>query len=204
MPNWRALPYEVNGQPAVNSILTDITERNRAEREREQLESQLRQAHERKMAEEVLQKAHDELEQRVRERTQALRRQADLLELAYNAIFVRDPESRITFWNARAEELYGWTRAEALGKVTRTLLKTEVSWPFGEYIAALTKDGRWEGELVHTTKDGRQITVLSRQALQRNEGGNPAQSWRSTSMSRRPGVPSSSSARPRRWMPCGH
>ncbi len=169
-----SIAVEVNGQPAVNSVLTDITERNRAERVREQLESQLRQARERKIAEEVLQKAHDELEQRVRERTQALRRQADLLELAYNAIFVRDPESRITFWNARAEELYGWTGLEALGKISHTLLKTRFPVPFGEYIAALTKDGRWEGELVHTTKDGRQITVLSRQALQRDEGGNPA------------------------------
>ena len=125
-------------------------------------------------SEQQLQKAHDELEERVIERTEALRRQADLLELAYSAIIVRDLDSRITFWNARAEEIYGWTKAEALGKVTHTLLKTRFPVPFEEHMAVLTAEGRWEGELTHTTKDGRQITVLSRQALQRDEAGNPA------------------------------
>ncbi len=79
-----------------------------------------------KRAEEALQKAHDELEERITERTEVLARQADLLELAYNAILVRDPGSRITFWNHRAEELYGWTKAEALGQVTHTLLQDPI------------------------------------------------------------------------------
>ena len=102
--------------------------------------------------EEELRRSHDELELRVQERTEAIRRQADLLELAHNAIFVRDLESRITFWNARAEEVYGWTKAEALGNVTHTLLKTQFPVPFDEHMAVLTKEGRWEGELEHTTK----------------------------------------------------
>ena len=62
-----------------------------------------------KQAKEALRKAHDELELRVAERTEALRRQAELLELAYNAIIVRDLDSRVTFWNARSEVLYGFT-----------------------------------------------------------------------------------------------
>jgi PAS domain S-box-containing protein len=104
---------------------------------------------------------------------QALRRQADLLELAHCAILVRDLESRITFWNARAEALYGWAKAEAIGNVTDTLLKTRFPVPFDEYMAALTKEGRWEGDLVHRTKAGRQITVLSRQALEKDAAGKP-------------------------------
>ena len=94
-----------------------------------------------------MRQSHDELELRVQERTEAVRRQADLLELAHSAIFVRDLESRITFWNARAEELYGWTKAEALGNVTHTLLKTGFLCPSTSNMAVLTKEGRWEGEL---------------------------------------------------------
>jgi PAS domain S-box-containing protein len=124
-------------------------------------------------AEEKLQGAHDELEQRVIERTDALRRQAELLELAYNAILVQDMDRRITFWNTRAEELYGWTKKEALGKVAHTFLKTKFPVPFNEYMEKLTQEGRWEGELIHSTKDGRRITVASRQALQRDAAGNP-------------------------------
>jgi PAS domain S-box-containing protein len=69
--------------------------------------------------------------------------------------------------------MYGWTRKEGLGKVTYTLLKTRFPVPLDQYMEALTKEGRWEGELVHTTKDGRQVTVLSRHALQRDAAGNP-------------------------------
>ena len=104
---------------------------------------------------------------------EAIRRQAGLLELAYNAIIVRDLSGRITFWNARAEDLYGFTRNEALGRVIHTLLQTRFPMPFGEHMAALTTEGRWEGELIHTTKDGRQLMILSRQALQRDETGRP-------------------------------
>jgi len=128
---------------------------------------------ERKHAEEALREAHDELEQRVLERTGALARQAELLELAHGAILVRDLENRITFWNRGAEEVYGWTKAEALGNVAHAFLHTRFPTPFNEHIETLTREGRWEGELVHTTKDGRQITVLSRQALQRDAAGNP-------------------------------
>ena len=125
-------------------------------------------------AEEALRRSRDELDLRVQERTEALRRQADLLELAHSAIIARDLESRITFWNHGAERVYGWTKAEALGNFTHTFLKTRFPVSLDEYMASLTKEGRWEGELEHTTKDGRNITVLSRQALQRDEAGNPA------------------------------
>ena len=108
-----------------------------------------------------------------KEDEEAIRRQAGLLELAYNAIIVRDLSGRITFWNARAEELYGFTRKEALGQVIHTLLQTRFPEPSGEHMAALTTQGRWEGEITHTTKDGRQLMILSRQALQRDETGRP-------------------------------
>ncbi len=121
---------------------------------------------------EELSQQNKELERRVRERTAGLRRQAELLELAYEAVLVRDMDGRITFWNARAEELYGWTKDEAMGGVVYLLLETRFPVPFGEHMAQLTNEDRWEGELAHTTKDGREIIVLSRQSLQRDDAGN--------------------------------
>ncbi len=105
---------------------------------------------------------------------EALRRQAELLELAYDAILVRDLDNKIIFWNAGAEELYGWTKDEALGSIAGTLLKTEFPIPFDDYTAAVNAQGRWEGELRRTTKDGREIIVVSRHALRRDCGGGPS------------------------------
>jgi PAS domain S-box-containing protein len=96
-----------------------------------------------------------------------------LIELSHDAIFVRDLESRILFWSHGAEETYGWTKAEALGKVTHSFLKTQWPVPFDEHMAELTREGRWDGELVHTRKTGSKLTVLSRQVLQKDEAGAP-------------------------------
>jgi PAS domain S-box-containing protein len=110
-----------------------------------------------------------------RKRTEeALRRQADLLDLAYSAIIVRDLESRITFWNNGAEKVYGWTRDEAEGAIAHRLLKTRFPVSLDDAMTTVMQTDKWEGELQHTTKDGRKITVLSRHALQRDDAGNPA------------------------------
>lgn len=53
---------------------------------------------------------------------EALRAQANLLNLVHDAIFVRDLNSVIKYWNRGAEELYGWTAQEAAGQVSHSLL----------------------------------------------------------------------------------
>jgi PAS domain S-box-containing protein len=129
---------------------------------------------ERKRAEEALRKAHDEMELRVEERTAEVRRQADLIQLSHEAIIVRDLDSRIVFWNKGAEETYGWTKEDALGNVIHSFLKTRWPVPFDEQMAELTREGRWEGEIIHTRKDGSTLTELSRQVLQNDEAGRPS------------------------------
>jgi PAS domain S-box-containing protein len=103
-----------------------------------------------------------------------LRKQAELLSLAHDAIIVRDPKSRITFWNPGAEKAYGWSAAEAMGKVTHELLQTTFPEPLDQINAMLLRTGRWEGELIHTKRDGRRVVVASRQSLRRDEHGAPA------------------------------
>lgn len=98
---------------------------------------------------------------------EALRRQAALLDLTFDAILVRDfTTDVITFWNRAAEELYGFSRNEAIGRVSHDLLQTIHPIPIAEAKEILTRTGRWEGVLTHTTREGKRIIVASRWALQ--------------------------------------
>ena len=114
------------------------------------------------------------LVQRSKSTDVVLREQANLLKLTHDAIFVRDANHFITYWNRGAEELYGWTAKEVVGKVIKhQLLKTVFPAPFDEIHAELLRTGRWEGELIHTKRDGSQVTVASRWSLQRDKRGGP-------------------------------
>ncbi|MDO9532468.1 MAG: PAS domain S-box protein, partial [Deltaproteobacteria bacterium] len=103
-----------------------------------------------------------------------LRRQAELLDLAHDAIIVRDLDNRIAFWNSGAEETYGWGKDEVQGQEPHQLLKTEFPQPREELEAEFFRQGQWQGELSHTRRDGRRIVVTSRWALQRDKEGKPA------------------------------
>ena len=95
------------------------------------------------------------------------------MDLAHDAIIIRDPASRIVSWNASAARLYGWKTKEALGEVTHTLLDT--NWPvsFDAANEELFDHGYWEGELGHRRKEGTPIVVESRQSLLRDSKGKP-------------------------------
>jgi len=103
-----------------------------------------------------------------------LREQAALLDLTHDSVFVRDEQGVILYWNRGAEELYGWTKAEALGSVAPARLQTVFPVPLEEIMAELTRTGRWEGEIVHTRHDGTPLTVASRWSFRRAAPGRPA------------------------------
>jgi PAS domain S-box-containing protein/putative nucleotidyltransferase with HDIG domain len=102
-----------------------------------------------------------------------LEQQAALLELAHDAILIRSLESEVVFWNRGAEQTYGWTEAEALNHMTQILLHTIYPESLEALDKALLAEGQWEGELIHTRRDGTQIVVASHQVLQRDEIGQP-------------------------------
>jgi PAS domain S-box-containing protein len=103
-----------------------------------------------------------------------LSQQRQLLELAHDAIIVRDPRySSITYWNREAQEIYGYTGDDAYGQVTHELLETVFPESREAVDQALAAHERWDGELRHRRKDGRQIVVSSRQALVRDDDGHP-------------------------------
>jgi PAS domain S-box-containing protein len=113
------------------------------------------------------------LVRRLRRLGQAHRDQARLLDLTRDAVLVRDLESVITYWNRGAEELYGWKKEEAVGKVTHQLLQTIFPAPLERITEELFRSGRWEGELFRKRRDGTQVTVASRWSVQLGDEGQP-------------------------------
>lgn len=105
-----------------------------------------------------------------------LREQAQLLDLANDAIFIRRLDGTVCYWNEGAERLYGWTRNEVMQQPLSRFLKTEYPLPLAEIEQALLREHRWQGELVHTRRDGDRVTVASRWTLWQNEQGQP-QGW---------------------------
>jgi PAS domain S-box-containing protein len=105
--------------------------------------------------------------------TRVLREQAHLLDLAHDAIIMRDIQSTILFWNHGAEELYGWTRDEALGQCSRTLLHTQFPQPLEAIEAEVLRTGYWEGELIQARQDGTPLVVASRWTVSQDEHAPP-------------------------------
>src|SRR6201991_309525 len=110
---------------------------------------------------------------RNRERLITIAGQARLIELTHDSIFVRDMEDVIVLWNAGAEQLYGWTAHEALGRRAGDLLGTALRGDRADAEAALFGTGRWEGEVFQRHRDGRIVIVEARCALLRDERGKP-------------------------------
>jgi len=109
-----------------------------------------------------------------RKRTeQALRQNLQMLDLASDALIIRELDGTINYWNQGAERMYGFSKQEALGKATQNLFHTISPQPLAAISAQLEQQDYWEGELIHTTNHNTKITVFSRWTLQRDEQGNP-------------------------------
>jgi PAS domain S-box-containing protein len=114
------------------------------------------------------------------ERTAALEQQAAIvaeqavtLDLAHQAIIVRDMHDRILYWNHGAELMYGWLSSQVLGRTKSEVLKTEYFEPVEQIDAALQRQGRWEGESIQFKRDGTRVTAASCWAVQRDAAGAP-------------------------------
>jgi PAS domain S-box-containing protein len=107
-----------------------------------------------------------------KEAEQRIAEQATLLDIAHEAILVKDLEDRIIYWNKGAERTYGWTAAEARGRVARELFRPDPA----QYQAALTelmKTGEWRGELEKRNKSGHAATIEVGWTLVRDGQGQP-------------------------------
>ncbi len=113
-------------------------------------------------------KAFRDVEHAVLAATEQLRQRAALLDQAKDAIFVKDLEQRITFWNGGAERLFGYTRDEVLGRRAAELL--EISAEDERMMRkALEATDEYTGEQVQRCKDGHHVRVLGHLTRVRDE-----------------------------------
>jgi PAS domain S-box-containing protein len=108
---------------------------------------------------------------RAEQASDVVRQQADLLKQSYDAVFVWRVDGAIESWSPGAEALYGFRADEAIGRVSHELLQTRFPVTLARVEAVLAERGRWEGQLVHRTKDGRMLTVDSRFTVARGKDG---------------------------------
>jgi diguanylate cyclase (GGDEF)-like protein/PAS domain S-box-containing protein len=136
----------------IYAIARDVTEQREAEEIRRESEA-----------------GFDLLAETVERHMGTLREQAHLLDMANDAIIVRDLKGTILSWNRGAERMYGYGRDQATGKAAQVLLETRAARPLHEINQQLVMNGRWEGELSHTRKDGSSLIAESRWVLNRDE-----------------------------------
>jgi len=106
------------------------------------------------------------VESELREKEQGMSRQASLIELSYEPIFTWQLDGGILEWNKGCEQLYGYDRDQAMGRISHELLKTESHLSSAnEYQDELKRDGQWSGVLRHIASDGREVWVESRQQI---------------------------------------
>ena len=103
---------------------------------------------------------------------EALEEKARLLDLTNDAILVRDASDRITFWNKGATDIYGFSREEAIGRVSHDLFRTEFPEPVESIKEKLLREGWWAGELRHICATGARKTVSTRWVVDRDASGN--------------------------------
>jgi PAS domain S-box-containing protein len=96
-----------------------------------------------------------------------------LLDVERDAIVIRDMSGKIAFWNRGAEELFGWSKEEALGNEYSVLQAMSYPLPFNRIMAALETSGRWEGEIVYQLPGAHPLYLESRLCLQKDVKGNP-------------------------------
>jgi len=108
------------------------------------------------------------------ERTEALKQQEALLNLAQDAIVVTDLNAVILFWNEGAREMFGYAPEEALGQICHLLLQSVFPVSLDDTMLALHETGRWKGEVLCRNRDDGMVVTFSRWILEYDRQGAPS------------------------------
>ncbi len=126
-----------------------------------------------------VQTLNDELERKVRVRTAqlnkqvgALQLQAQLLDAVESAVVATDRSGFIIYWNAHAQELYGFSEEAALGELITDVIPFTRN-QIESVLQALSQGDKWSGEIDAIRLNGTKVTVLVEHSPMRSPGGNP-------------------------------
>ena len=102
-----------------------------------------------------------------------IRFQARLLDAVGQAIIATDPQGRIVYWNRAAQELYGWSKEEVMGRPIVEVTPSEEMMEHAEEIMSELRAGRsWSGEFVVQCKDGSTFPAMVTDTPVYDEQGN--------------------------------
>jgi PAS domain S-box-containing protein len=110
-------------------------------------------------------------EEAARQAATKLREQASLINLAPDAIVVRNLDRTVRFWNKGAERLYGWSAEEVLGKTMEEVMYRDPQTLIAAFDQVLAADGDWASELEQVARDGSAVYVEIRSTVVRDEHG---------------------------------
>ncbi|MBW9114736.1 PAS domain S-box protein [Rhizobium cauense] len=78
------------------------------------------------------------------------------------SVIIHSVDGIISHWTHGSERLYGWNRAEAVGKVVHKLLRTKFPRAIDDIRKEVYAGRTWEGDIVHHHKSGRPMTIATR------------------------------------------
>ncbi|MEC4812739.1 MAG: PAS domain S-box protein [Scytonema sp. PMC 1069.18] len=167
--------YDNEGRPTrMMGTIIDITSRKvdteKQLKAKDELEQKLQESTEELI--EINERLQRELFKRERQHRK-LREQTELLDLVQDTIITKDLNGIITFWNHSAEELYGFSKEEAVGKEAHELLQSQFPLPLSDINRTLFETGQWEGDILQTKHNGAKVVVHSRWMVQWDLGGRP-------------------------------
>ncbi|HEU4708871.1 MAG TPA: EAL domain-containing protein [Methylophilaceae bacterium] len=96
-----------------------------------------------------------------------------LLDMSRDAIVTVDMRGIIEYWNAGAEQLFGYRRKQATGRSWDSLFLQEEPESRNAIWQEVLQLGKWEGEISCRHADGQRIVVLSRWDTERDTRGEP-------------------------------
>ena len=102
-----------------------------------------------------------------------LRDQNEILSNSKEGVVIVNLANAVSLWNRGAEETFGWTSAEALGRPPEEMLGVVDPGVLALVHDAVERDGFWNGELRTKTRKGRELVVSCRTTLVRDAKGLP-------------------------------